>query len=67
MRTIRSPNFEVRTNDPVTTVSHEVVTRRRIVMCKEETRATFQGQFDQWRKAWSDMAKNPSSWSEIVL
>lgn len=24
-------------------------------------RATFQGQFDQWRKAWSDMAKNPNT------
>jgi hypothetical protein len=24
-------------------------------------RATFQGQFDQWRKTWSDMAKNPST------
>jgi hypothetical protein len=24
-------------------------------------RATFQGQFDQWRKAWSEMAKNPNT------
>ena len=24
-------------------------------------RATFQDQFDQWRKAWSDMAKNPNT------
>ena len=28
-------------------------------------RAMFQGQFDQWRKAWSDMAKNPSTKADL--
>jgi hypothetical protein len=33
-RTIASPSFEVRTNAPVTTVSHEVIRKLRFVMCK---------------------------------